>query len=97
MRNVFSIWPEGKFQLRFLQFRFDFMATFKWDIFEVRAELPSHFEYPLPTVYCYSLAGNTQESVSFKCQLNASSRAHLFIQTYLFFVYMCEHNPYAYV
>lgn len=29
----------------FLQFRFDFMATVKWDIFEVRAELPGHFEY----------------------------------------------------
>lgn len=29
----------------FLQFRFDFMATVKWDIFEVRAELEGHFEY----------------------------------------------------
>lgn len=37
----------------FLQFRFDFMATVKWDIFEVRAELPGHFEYRiLHSAFC---------------------------------------------
>lgn len=66
MRNVFAIWPRGKFFQRFLQFLFDFMAIVKWDIFEVRAELPGHFEYHIfafcilhSALYCYSLLGIT--------------------------------------